>query len=127
MKKITLIALLLLLPLTLLGSSFKKDLSFKSFTVVLSSKKPLTTGSNKIDLAVYNHDKALSKAKITIKSFMPAMPGMPYMEIKAPALETHSGHYSSEIYFSMSGTWQLHIFITTAEGKKVRLKTSVNL
>ena len=57
---------------------------------------------------------------------MPAMMGMPAMESKADALSLGNGKYEARVNLAMGGTWQLHIFITPAEGKKSRVKTTLD-
>jgi len=57
---------------------------------------------------------------------MPAMPGMPAMESKTTAKNLGNGKYEITLNIAMSGTWQIHIFITPKEGRKSRVKTSIN-
>ena len=57
---------------------------------------------------------------------MPAMPGMPAMESKVTAKNLGHGVYEAKLNLAMSGTWQLHIFITPKTGKKSRVKTTLN-
>ncbi len=112
---------------SLYGAAFEKEAASRTAKVVLSAEKPLVVGNNVIDLAVTHQGVALQDAEVLIKAFMPAMPGMPYMESKIEATRIGKGVYEAELNFSMGGTWQIHIFITPKEGKKVRIKTSVNL
>jgi len=58
---------------------------------------------------------------------MPAMPGMPYMESLSDAKSLGNGEFEANVNLSMGGTWQVHIFITPKEGKKIRAKTSLNI
>ena len=57
---------------------------------------------------------------------MPAMPGMPAMDSKSNAQDLGNGNYKITLNIAMNGTWQLHIFITPKDGKKSRIKTSLN-
>ncbi|MBU0721637.1 FixH family protein [bacterium] len=109
------------------AAAFEKEASSKVAVIKLSSEKPLVVGNNTIVFEVFKNGKATTGDEITVKSFMPAMPGMPYMEDKTPAKELGNGKYESVVNFSMGGTWQIQIFVTPKEGKKYRLKTSVNL
>jgi hypothetical protein len=59
--------------------------------------------------------------------FMPAMPGMPAMESMVDAVSLGNGRYKADVNFSMPGTWQIHILITPKTGRKIRVKTSVNI
>jgi hypothetical protein len=58
---------------------------------------------------------------------MPAMPGMPAMESRSTATPVGEGRYEAIVTLAMSGTWQIHIFLTPKSGKKIRVKTSVNV
>ena len=116
MKKIAKIVLLLLLSVGLLqAAAFEKVAKSKATKVIISSEKPLISGSNKITLSLAN--KKYHGSKVTVKAFMPAMPGMPYMETKNATKSLGNGKYEANIHFSMGGTWQLHIFITPKEGR----------
>jgi len=126
MKTITKILLALILGVSLLqAAAFEKVAKFKATKVEVSSEKPLTTGNNTIKLVVLNEE--LKDSAVSVKVFMPAMPGMPHMESLSEAKNLSNGIYEANVNFSMSGTWQMHIFITTPEGKKVRVKTSLNI
>ena len=45
---------------------------------MVSSEKPLTTGNNTVQLEVGH--KNYKDSTMSVKVFMPAMPGMPYMD-----------------------------------------------
>ena len=126
MKTIVKIFMALLLGVSLLqAGAFNKVAKSRATKVELSSQKPLTTGNNAIKLTILN-DKYKDSA-VSFKAFMPAMPGMPYMESKSDAKSLGNGKYSVDVNLAMSGTWQVHIFITPKEGKKIRVKTSLNI
>lgn len=117
-----------MLALTALNAAaFEKTAKFKTTKVVYSAEKPLVVGTNEIDLLLTKKGKAVSDAKVIVKVFMPEMPGMPYMEYIANAKATGNGNYKATVNFSMGGTWQVHIFVHTPDGKKQRIKSSVNL
>jgi len=120
--------LTILLTLGFAGASgFEKSAKFRTTTVYMSSQKPLTTGINSVNFDITQKGKTLSSAEVKVKVFMPAMPGMPRMEATSIAKSLGSGKYSADLAFSMGGTWQVHIFIITDDGKKYRIKSSVNI
>ena len=125
MKTITKIFLVAVLAVsTMQAAAFEKIAKSKSAKVVISSEKPITTGYNDLNIVI---DEKFKDAAVSIKVFMPAMPGMPYMDNVADAKNMGNGKYSTNVNFSMGGTWQIHIFITPKTGKKIRAKTSVNI
>ena len=127
MKTLTLIFVLILSATALNAAAFEKTATFRTTQVVYSAEQPLAVGTNTLDLKLSQKGEPVSDAKVTVKLFMPEMPGMPYMEHIADAEPAGDGHYKATVSFAMPGTWQLHIFVETADGKKVRLKSSVNL
>lgn len=128
MKKVLILALALMLGMaTAQAAAFEKEAKYKATNIVMSAEKPLVVGNNTMKFAINKKGEAVRGAKVSVKAFMPAMPGMPYMEYKADAKEVGNGVYEAVVNYSMGGTWQIHIFITPAEGKKSRVKTSVNL
>ena len=132
MKKFLTIASILTIGLffTACGGSsdkqgFSKSGKAGSLAVTYSSSKPLVVGDNTIDVKIMNHGKALTGAKVDFKIFMPEMPGMPYME-EVKTLKENGGSYSGNINLSMSGTWQVKIFVEK-DGKKYKHSSSVIL
>jgi len=93
--------------------------------VEYSTLKPVSQGMNLIKVKVKEGTKEIKDAKVSIITVMPAMPGMPAMEEKADAVYK-DGAYEANVIFAMNGTWQLSIVVETADGKKQRLKSSVN-
>jgi len=128
MKTILKIVLSLLLSTGLLqAAAFETEAKSRTTKVHLSTDKPLTTGSNTLILAISKDGKIPAGAKVSVKAFMPAMPGMPAMESVSEAKDLGNGKYEVTIHLSMGGTWQLHIFVTPTTGKKARVKTSINI
>jgi len=126
MKTIAKIFIVTLLGVSLLqGAAFEKVAKSRATKVTLSSEKPLTTGNNTVKFAVMN--EKYRDSSLSVKVFMPAMPGMPYMESLADAKSLGNGKFEANVNLSMGGTWQMHIFITPKEGKKIRAKTSLNI
>jgi hypothetical protein len=114
-----------------LGSLYAADaLSKKGMAgpleVEYSSEKPLSQGMNMINIKVTENGKEIKDAKVSVTAAMPAMPGMPAMEQTSEAMFVN-GAYMAHVVFSMNGTWQISIVVETADGKKQRLKSSVNL
>ena len=126
MKTIITILLTLVFGASLLqAAAFEKDAKFRTTKIHISSDKPIGTGSNVFILDV-KKDGAAVNTKVDVKVFMPAMPGMPAMKSTATAKVLGNGKYEVKVNIAMGGTWQMHIFITPAEGKKTRVKTSIN-
>jgi len=126
MKLLTKLFLGLLLGALLLqGSAFEKIAKSRTTQVLISSEKPLTTGNNTVYLHVSH--KNYHDSTVQVKVFMPAMPGMPYMESVSNAENLGNGKYTTNLNLSMSGTWQVHIFVTPQSGKKIRAKTSLTI
>jgi len=126
MKTIAKIFIIAILGVSLLqAAAFQKIAKSRATKVVLSSQKPLTTGNNTVNITLA--DTKYAGSKVSIKVFMPAMPGMPYMETTADAKSIGSGKYEANINLSMGGTWQVHIFVIPKTGKKIRAKTSLNI
>ncbi len=126
MKTFIKILLVALLGTTLLqAAAFEKQAKTRAAKVMLISEKPLTTGHNRFKITIAG-DK-FKDADVSIKVFMPAMPGMPYMESVAEATNLGNGTYEANINLAMGGTWQVHIFISPKKGKRIRAKTSINI
>jgi len=127
MKKLLIMIAMLFLSTTLVqAAAFDKDLKFRTTKIHLSSDKPIGTGYNTFILELKQSGKVPQGAKVDVKAFMPAMPGMPAMESKAQGKSLGDGKYEVKLNIAMSGTWQIHIFITPTEGKRTRVKTSIN-
>ncbi len=108
------------------AAAFSEDVKFRSIKVHISSDKPLTTGLNVFVLEITKDAKALVDTKVMVKAFMPAMPTMPAMESSVQAKDLGNGRYEVRLNIAMQGTWQIHIFITPLEGKRSRIKTSID-
>lgn len=127
MKLLTSILALLLAFCSLQAAAFEKTAKYKTTEVLYSAEKPLAVGANKLRFHVTQDGAPLLDADVAVKLFMPAMPGMPYMESRVKAENLGNGDYGATLDLSMRGTWQLHIYITTKAGKKYRIKSSLNL
>ena len=107
------------------GAAFDRVAKSRATQVKMTSEKPLSTGNNTVMLEVGH--KNYKDSAVKVKVFMPAMPGMPYMESVSEAKSLGNGKFTTNINLSMGGTWQVHIFLTPKTGKKVRAKTSLNI
>ncbi|WP_345979575.1 FixH family protein [Sulfurimonas sp. HSL3-2] len=126
MKKLLKIFTALVLGVTLLqAAAFEKTAKGGGTEIMISSDKPLTPGNNKLLITI--KDTKYKDAKVSVKVFMPEMPGMPRMEAEADATAMGDGMYDADLNFSMSGTWQVWVYIAPTDGKKVRIKTSLNI
>ena len=126
MNTFTKLTLALLLGASLLhGAAFQKVAKSRATQIEITSEKPLSMGNNTIFLEVGH--KNYKDSTMKVKVFMPAMPGMPYMESVSEAKSLGNGKFTTNVNISMSGTWQVHIFLTPKTGKKVRAKTSFNI
>jgi YtkA-like len=127
MKNFMIVMITLALGLSLAqAKAFEQEAKFRSTKVHISSEQPLTTGVNTFVLDISKESKALEESKVDVRAFMPAMPGMPAMEFKAAAKSLGKGKYEVTLNIAMHGTWQVHIFITPKEGKRSRVKTSID-
>ena len=127
MKTFTKILLLLALGTSLLqAAAYDKDAKYRTTKVHISADKPITSGTNILKFSITKAGKAIVDSKVTLKVFMPAMPGMPAMESKTEAKSIGKGLYEAKVNLMMNGTWQLHIFIAPRKGKKSRVKTTIN-
>ena len=127
MKTLTKIFFALLLGVTLShAAAFSKDAKFRSYSAHITADKPLSTGKNRLVVTLKKNSKLLKGVKVSLKAFMPAMPGMPAMSSKVKATALGGGKYKADLNLAMSGTWQLHIFITPKEGRRARIKTTLN-
>jgi hypothetical protein len=126
MNTLTKILLTLTLGLTLLNASaYSKDAKYRTTKVHITADQPVTAGANTLKFAITKDGKAIDGA-VALKAFMPAMPGMPAMESRVNATNLGNGVYEAKLNLAMSGTWQLHIYITPKTGKKSRVKTTIN-
>lgn len=125
MKTLTKAFIITLLGATLLqAAAFTQNIHSYGVNATVSSNQALSAGSNtivvKLDGAQYNG------AKVKLRAFMPAMPGMPAMRSVANAVSLGNGRYKARLNLSMAGTWQLFIYITTKSGEHKLVKTFLN-
>ena len=128
MKTLLKLFTILALTTTLLNAAaFEKLAKFRTTKILITSEKPLVVGNNIIEMKLTLKNKVPEGAKVSVKVFMPAMPGMPAMQNKSEAKNLGHGKYTTNINFAMGGTWQIHFIITPNTSKKIRVKSSVNI
>lgn len=125
--KFKIIAACLVFASLAFGAAWEQSASIQDIKALVRSEKPLIVGSNTLVLTLNQQNILIEKATVSVKAFMPGMPGMPAMESKNNAVALGKGVYKTMVDLDMGGTWQLHIFVTTKEGKKYRLKTSISI
>lgn len=125
--KFKMIALGILMATLSFGAAWEQSASVQNVKAQIRSENALNVGSNTLMLNLSQQNKPIENATVAVKVFMPAMPGMPAMESTSNAVAQGKGVYKTDADLDMHGTWQVHIFVTTKEGKKYRLKTSLNL
>lgn len=128
MKKITAIALVLLL---FAGVAFAKayEVNRKAgeYSVrVKMDKNPPSVGTNNMEIAVADKTgNPVKDARVLVEYGMPAMPGMPPMAYKSDAT-SHGDAYHAVLNISMKGPWYFNIRITS-QGKTVSTKFTVDV
>lgn len=125
MKVLSIVISMFLFFSILDAAAFQKDVKSRDTKVHITSQKELNVGSNTLILDIKKNTQVVAGAKVSLKIFMPAMPGMPAMKSITDAQELGNGKYEAKINLSMGGTWQVHIYITPIVGKKIRVKTSI--
>jgi hypothetical protein len=111
------------------GAGFMDMKNVDDLHIMISSEKVLSEGNNKlkVELNRSGHGGSIVEANdVRIKFFMPAMPGMPYMESKDVCKKVDST-FECNINFAMNGTWQYQIFVKDENDKSYKQKGSVNL
>ena len=127
MKLFTKILLTLILGASLAhAAAFSKDAKYRTTKIHITAEKPVTAGLNTFVFTIKKNGKPIKDATVSLKAFMPAMPGMPAMESKTTTKSLGNGVYEGTVNMAMSGTWQLHIYIAPKSGKKSRVKTTIN-
>ena len=97
------------------GMEVTKKAGSNTVTIALQ-KDPPATGVNAFTVLVKDAaGKSVTDAKVTVSYEMPAMPGMPAMRYKTPAL-LKGRLYTGTMNFSMAGSW--HISVKVARGGK---------
>jgi len=126
MRNIFKVFIVLFLSTTFLSAnSLNEKFELDGYVVELTSKKDLSIGSNEFFTKITKDGKVVDNAQLKAKFFMPAMPGMAYMEYESEG-SFKSNEYNFVINLSMSGTWQYNLRFKTADGKVHTIKNSVS-
>jgi hypothetical protein len=111
------LAVAVLMLLVVSGVAFAKnyEMSKKAggfdVTMVID-KNPPVVGDNNVAVTVKDSTgKEVTDASVVIDYSMPAMPGMPAMNYKAPA-QIKGKEYTATINLSMSGAWNFAVKIS---------------
>ncbi|HEY8671523.1 MAG TPA: FixH family protein, partial [Terriglobales bacterium] len=89
-----------------------------------TNPSPPRKGKNRLEVKLTSSDgKPLSGAKVTVRFFMPGMPGMGMAEMNEAAQLSDQGNgvYAGEVELGSGGTWQVTIDAEQA-GKTVLTK-----
>jgi hypothetical protein len=98
----------------------------KGIDVTIKSANSLVVGNNDFFVTLKENGQNIEDALVKAKFFMPEMPGMPYMDYIGKG-KFENGKYKMNINFSMNGTWQYQLKFKTSNGKKYKIRGSVNL
>ena len=127
MKRLAVVAVVLLLTA---GVAFAKDYEIAKkaggYNVeVKIGNNPAVVGNNDFEVQVKDASgKNVTDAKVVVEYSMPAMPGMPAMNYKAPA-ELKGAGYKGKMNFPMSGSWSVAVKIIRT-GKTTTMKFMVD-
>ncbi|NQY21743.1 MAG: FixH family protein [Campylobacteraceae bacterium] len=94
-----------------------------SYMVTLDSIKPLKDGKNNMSLMFSKNSKFTKVKDLSVKFFMPSMPGMDFVLKPKQMGKIHN----MIVNFSMMGQWDYEIMFKSFDGKKHITKGSVNL
>ncbi len=127
MKTLILLIASMLFALGAHAATFEKTAKSRTARVHIVSENPLHVGANTFVFDIKVKNKVPQSAAVAVRLFMPAMPGMPAMKSETRAKSLGGGRYEATLNAAMGGTWQMHIYITPKTGKKIRVKTSLNI
>jgi len=112
----------LLLSFTLLtgwgwSKGYETQKKAGNFEVALKAEKyPLIKGDNALSVAVLDASKRpVTNAKVTIRYFMPPMPGMAPMDYAVTPLRKGDA-YSFTANIPMEGGWKVEVSVTSETG-----------
>ncbi len=129
MKKASLVILLAALVLTTVFACAKGYESQKSagdLKVTLSvDRYPLVKGDNSLTVKIVDAEgKTINDATVSLRYFMPPMPGMAPMEYKTQAV-LKGDSYSFSANIPMEGGWKAEVFVM--RGGKQTVTTTFNV
>jgi hypothetical protein len=126
MKKLMLLVMVTFGAIFVSADTINQNGQKDGYDVKLYTTTTPVSGSNDFFVTLSKDGKVLTDAKVKIKVFMPAMPGMPYMVYKTRA-ELVDGVYKMMINFGMNGTWQYHLKFKTSDNEIHTLRGSLNV
>lgn len=107
------------------GMEVTKKAGSNTVTITLQNDPPVT-GKNAFTVLVRDASgKVVTDAKVTVGYEMPAMPGMPAMRYKAPAV-LKGRLYAGTMNFSMPGSWHINVKVSRG-GKTGTAKLNVDV
>ncbi len=127
MKKFAVVAVVFFLAA---GVAFAKDYEITKrageYNVeVKIDNNPAIVGNNNFEVRVKDASgRTVTDAKVVVEYSMPAMPGMPAMNYKAPGVLKGS-EYRGSMNLSMSGSWSVAVKIIKG-GKTSTMKFTVD-
>lgn len=121
MKKISFaaVAVIMLLAVSVgMSWAYESQQTKGGLTIELSvGSYPLVSGDNDVKVKITDKaGKAVTDAKVSVRFFMPPMPGMAPMSSK-PEMELKGDAYRFKANPSMEGTWKVEVKVTR-KGKK---------
>ena len=126
MKKIILAFVVMFSTVFLNADMISQNGLKDGYEVKLYTKNTPISGNNDFYVTIKKDENKVENVKVKIKVFMPAMPGMPFMEYKTKA-KLVDGEYKMMINFSMGGTWQYHLKFKTSDDMIHTVRGSVNI
>tara|TARA_B110000046_G_C12958030_1_gene383207 strand:- start:795 stop:1175 length:381 start_codon:yes stop_codon:yes gene_type:complete len=126
MKKIILAFVVMFSTVFLNADMISQNGLKDGYEVKLYTKNTPISGNNDFYVTIKKDENKVENVKVKIKVFMPAMPGMPFMEYKTKA-KLVDGEYKMMINFSMGGTWQYHLKFKTSDDVIHTVRGSVNI
>lgn len=121
MKKASIVLLLAVLALIMFACAkgYESQKSAGDLKVTLSiDRYPLVKGDNSLTVKIADAaGKAITDATVSVRYFMPPMPGMTPMEYKTQAALKGDG-YSLSANIPMEGGWKAEVFVVRG-GKPV--------
>ena len=126
MKKIILALIVMFSTVFLNADVVSQNGLQDGYEIKLYTKDTPISGNNDFYVTIKKDKNTVEDVKVKIKVFMPAMPGMPYMEYKTKA-KLVDGEYKMMINFSMGGTWQYHLKFKTSDDVIHTVRGSVNI
>ena len=126
MKKVILAMIVMFSAVFLYADVIDQNGQKDGYDIKVFTKNTPISGNNDFFVTIKKDSTSVEDAKVKIKVFMPAMPGMPYMEYKAKA-KLINGEYKMMINFGMSGTWLYQLKFKTSDKKVHTVRGSVNI